>query len=643
MEVSFPRLDSHAPTLRSNEQLERAGVFAFGLLTVALSAGFAGGVRPTASGWMAVVMLWVAAVALVLRDRLEFGRLDLAFLGGLGAFTAWVALSLLWTSSITSTVHEIQHDLAYVGLVAATLLLVRRVTVSYLLGGVLSGITALSAYALATRLFPERYGDFETTLDSGYRLAGPITSWNALASFAAIGFLLAFGFAARGGHPVARALAAACLPTLALTMYFTFSRSAWLALAAGLLVLAAVDARRLQLVAAALLVVPWSVFAVLAASRQDGLVSVDTTLDIAARDGRTFVWAVLGLSAVSAAAAVLFAVLERRVVVPASFRLVAAGIIVVVALGGLTSLWIVGGSPERLARDGWNSFNSPPTSADDLTDRLFDLSSNGRLAYWRVSWHRFEQRPVLGEGAGTYWQMYAADRTSPGYTKQGHNLYLETMAELGAPGILLLIAALSVPFVAAVRARKLGLVPPALAAFAAFLTHAAVDPDWELAGVTAAGLLIAAGIVIAARPEGEDGGRLRPGRRVRLPIATGLIVLAAAAFIVLMGDIRLASAQTARENENPTRALVESRRAAYWARWSAEPDAATGDAYAQLGDKARARVAYRRALERDPNNWFLWQALAPLLTGAERAEAIATLEQLNPIDAKAVRNPPQLR
>lgn len=638
MAATLSRRGDRAAWFLPGERLEGAGVFVFGLAVVALSAGAAGGVRPTASGWMAVVLLWVAAVALLVRDPVELDVFDLVLAGGLVAFTAWVALSSLWTPSLTSTAHEVQRCLAYTGLVGSALLLVRRATATHLLGGVLGGITSLCAYALATRLLPDRFDGFEETMAFGYRLAGPITSWNALAVFAAMGFLLALGFAARGRALAGRTLAAALSPLLAATMYFTFSRGAWLSVTAGLLVAFAVDARRLQLLAVALVVAPWAALVVAVASRLDGLVSVDASLEQATTDGRTLLWVVVAASVGAAATAAAFALLERRVDVPTAVRTAAAAAIVAMALVGLAAVWAKEGSPVQLAERGWHAFDSSPGGSSNLTGRLFQLSSNSRLAYWRVAWHRFEDRPLVGNGAGTYWQMYAADRKSTAYTKEGHNLYLETLAELGLPGLVLLLVGLAAPLAAGVAARRQPVVSAALAAYVALLVHAAVDPDWELVGVTAAGLMAASGVVAAARRPGRGPTRLR----LRVPLAIGLVLLAAGASVELMGDVRLASARAALDGEQPRRGLAEARRAAGWVRWSSEPYAAAGDAYAQLGNREQARREYELALQRDPDSWFLWQALVPFVSGTERRHAVAMLERLNPIAADDVRNPPRL-
>src|SRR5581483_2109629 len=97
------------------------------------------------------------------------------------------------------------------------------------------------AYGLLTRLFPERAGYVDTI--AGQRLEAPLGYWNALGLFAAIGLLLAAGLVA---------------PTL----YFTFSRGGWVALAAGLAALVALDRRRLQFLAALAASAVWAAVAV---------------------------------------------------------------------------------------------------------------------------------------------------------------------------------------------------------------------------------------------------------------------------------------------------------------------------------------------------------------------------------------------
>src|SRR5437588_228254 len=87
---------------------------------------------------------------------------------------------------------------------AGLVLLVRLATVAWVRAATFAAIFVASGYGLATRLFPERLGVFDPV--ASYRLEEPLTYWNALGIFAAIGALLALGFAARGRGLVGRVL-----------------------------------------------------------------------------------------------------------------------------------------------------------------------------------------------------------------------------------------------------------------------------------------------------------------------------------------------------------------------------------------------------------------------------------------------------
>src|SRR5207249_9481586 len=125
--------------------------------------------------------------------------------------------------------------------------------------------------------------------------------WNALGLYAAMGMLLALGFAARGRYLITRLLAAASLVLLAPTLYFTYSRGAWIVLGIGLVAAIAFDAARLQLVTTVLVVAPAPVVAILAASRLRGLTHTDSPLARATHDGHRLALVLLALAAVGAA------------------------------------------------------------------------------------------------------------------------------------------------------------------------------------------------------------------------------------------------------------------------------------------------------------------------------------------------------
>ena len=230
------------------------------MVAVAGPAAAHGAYFPTAWGWSAFGFAWAAVLALSLGGLVRFGRLEWITLGALGLLTCWIGLSALWSEDVSQTALEVQRMLVYLTAALAALLVLRTATVTSFLGAVLAAVAGICTYSLATRLFPERLAEFDEFAVN--RLQQPLGYWNSLGTFAAMGVLLAVGFAARACALWARALAGAALPVLATTLYFTFGRGAWLALGAGLIAAIAVDRRRVQLITSMLALAPLSVAAV---------------------------------------------------------------------------------------------------------------------------------------------------------------------------------------------------------------------------------------------------------------------------------------------------------------------------------------------------------------------------------------------
>src|SRR5205823_6103507 len=258
-----------------------------------------GGYYPTSWNWSALVVAWVAAVVLSVRDAVRLGRLELVTIGALFALVGWVALSGLWTDSLPSTVREVERDVLYPIAVLTAAAVFGRRSRRRLLGAVCAAITLVSWYALATRIFPDRIGTFGSV--AGYRLFRPLGYWNALGIFSAIGMLLALAFAARGRNLGTRSVASASLVVLAPTVYFTYSRGAWIALVIGLITAIAIDARRLQLITTTLVAAGAPTAAVLIASQLRGLTHLNSSLARATHDGHRLALVLLVLAVVGAA------------------------------------------------------------------------------------------------------------------------------------------------------------------------------------------------------------------------------------------------------------------------------------------------------------------------------------------------------
>jgi hypothetical protein len=591
-----------------------------------------GGYWPTSWGWAALVLLVACAVALVARVEVRLGVLDAAAMLALLVLTAWGMISVTWSPSATQPLLQSQRMLVYVGGFFAALLLVRSRSYRVLLGGAWGAITLVCCYSLLTRLLPERLGSIDEL--AGYRLSQPLGYWNALGIFAAIGTLLALGFAARGRNAAVRALAAASTLVLVPTLYFTFSRGSWIALGAGLLVAVALEPRRLQLLSALLVVGPWPGLAVWRASGEEALTNQRTALAAASHAGHRYLLVVAGLAAAAAATTLLLAFAERVIDVPRALRLAYAGALVLVVVAGLAGVTARFGSPPTIARNVYHGFVGQPQiiRSGNLNERLFDLSGGQRIPQWKVAWREYRTHPSLGSGLGTYERWWNQLRPGAGKVRNAHSLYLETLAELGPVGLALLLAALCLPLAAAVKARRRSLAAAATGAYVAFLVHAAVDWDWQMPAVTLAALFCGAALLVATRRTWPLALTRRPFWR--LPALGLTLVLATFAFVGLRGNQAIAASQVAANEADWTRSAAEARTAQRWAPWSSRPWQLLGIAQLRQGKLASARTNFRTALEKDDSDWSIWLNLAWASRGAERRHAIAEAARLNPLDSR---------
>jgi hypothetical protein len=604
------------------ELLFVAGAFT---VTAALAAAN-GGFFPTSWGWSALALFFAAAAAVILRAAVRISPLELGFLGLVTALVGWTWLSSTWSIDLSSSILEGQRGLVLIGAVVAVLALAPARPVRPLLGAVGAATTLDCAYALATRLFPGRIGSYDTL--AVYRLNTPVGYWNGLGVFAALGAVLALGFAARGTRPVTRGVAAASLLVLVPTLYFTFSRGAWLAGFAGLVVLLVLDSRRLQLAGTALCVLPWPALAVVLASRSHALTRQSSILPRAAHDGHRLALALLAFAVVAAGAAIWARVVERHIAFGRTVRLAFAAVLIVAVLAALGAGMARYGSPPTIARKAYDSFTSSPKSSTNLNARLFSLSSNGRTGLWHVAWQEVRAHPLLGGGAGSYERYYVAHRSSTLQVQDAHSLYLETLAELGPPGLVLLLAVLALPLVVMVRLRRRPLVPVAGAAYVVYLVHAVADWDWELAGVTLAAVFCGLACLLAAREEREPPAL---SIRARLGLGAAVTVLGAAALLGLIGNLALGASDSAAQDGNWRSAERHARTAMRWLPWSAAGWQRLAEAQLGANDRAGAQQSLRRAIAKDPNDWVTWLDLVAVARGQAQTDALVQASRLNPL------------
>ncbi len=630
-------VDAAAPAARSRAFVPDRGHVAVGIgaaLGVGALAAADGGYFAPAWGWTALVGLWLVVAWLFLgRAALHGGRLAAIFAGAVVGLAAWTWLSLAWTGNTVQTVLEGFRMLAYAAVAAALVLVVRRDAAPALIRGVLAAIALISLYGLGTRVFPDRIGTYDPV--STYRLSEPIGYWNGLGIFVAIGLLLALGAVARERSTATRALAAGVFVLLVPALYFTFSRGAWIALAAGLAAAIALDPRRLQLVLAFVVVGVPGLAAAWIGSSSEALTRQDSSISAAADQGQEVALFAVILALVAAAAVVGLAAAERRVVPSRQLRRGFAAVLLVLILGAATAGVVRLGGPVDMFDRAYDAFKTPPPNPEDLDDRLFTFSGSYRPELWEESWNQFADRPVLGGGAGTYEQHWLSDRPIPHKVRDGHNLYLETLGELGPLGLALLVLALGAPLVAALRARREPLAIGVLGAYVAYLVHAGVDWDWELPAVTVAAL--ACGTALLAL-RGAPDGDVMLGLRARVVLGAIATVLAAAAFVGLIGSSALSASENAAAAASPDweKAEDEARKAERWAPWSSEPWQRLGEAQVGRGDNVAARESFRKAIDKEPADWLLWLRLAEASTGSDRRAALEEAGRLNPLSPEVM-------
>jgi len=598
----------------------------FALIPLVALGGAQGGYFPSAWGWATIGLLWVSGVALALRSSITLSGAERGFALIWGALTAWIALSILWSRAAPQTVLEVERMLVYLAAAWGVLAIGRTRSVRYLLGGVLGGISLIALFSLGTRLFPNQIQVYDP--GAVYRLAQPLGYWNALAIFTAMGMILAVGFAARGRSLFVRAASAAALPVLLPTFYFTFGRSGWIALAAGLLLAVIVDPRRLQLLLTMLVVSPAAVVSIWLANDSPGLTQSGASAARAAHDGHRLALWLLVIALLVAAAVTLLGYAERRVDVPPLPRRIFAVALVIVAAGGLISVFARYGSPDALARKGYSAFKASPPHVVRLNQRLLSFSGNGRYELWRLAWEDARGHPWLGSGAGSYERYFLRHQPADvSRVRDAHGVYVETLAELGPLGLILLLFGLGIPLAAGIRARGHPLVPAACGAYSAYLVHAIADWDWEVPAVTVSAIMCGGALLLAGRRYARVRPLTTPFRAAALVVVVALAGLGA---VGLAGNSALSASKSALRDGEPGRASSEATRAKRWMPWSPQPWSALGEAQLAAGQVRQARTSFRKAASMDPGDWELWYDVARASSGRERTHAVRRAVALYP-------------
>jgi O-antigen ligase len=590
-----------------------------------------GGYDPLAHDQVGIAVWWILLAGVLVGafpDRRP-GRLALLALGSLAAFVLWTALSLTWTESVEKTSADLARVATYLGVFALAVSSRDLGWTRRAVAAVAAGIVFIAVIALLSRLhhswFPAANQTAQFLASDRERLSYPLHYWNGVAALIAIGLPLVLQLATRSGSVLWRAAAAAALPALALTAFFTLSRGGIAAAAIALAVFVVFVRDRLSLLptllAAGLGAAVLIVAAIDRGALRHGL--VDATAE---RQGdQLLLIAIVVCLAVGAVQAGI-ALAGRRGRRPAWSQVSRRGALIAFGVGILLALVAAGvlDAPGR-ASSAWSEFKEKGSPGRG-TARLGSAAGQNRYQLWSAAVKENATKPLTGTGSGTFEYWWDRHADVPEVVRDTHSLYLQTLGELGIVGLVLLAAFLLALLVgggaATLRAAPAARAPvaAALAGCVAFCVTATFDWVWQLP-VLAVALLLLGSVLVTAGPDPGAGGR----RALAVPLRIGIAVAALAAIVAIA--IPLASTSLVRSSEADARAgdLSAALEAARTAQ-NVQPSAASPRLQQALvleaeGDLPAAVEAAIAATEREPTNWRTWLVLSRIEAENGQAEA----------------------
>ena len=596
----------------------------------------AGGYFPDVVAIVAVLL----TVALLLRITVArhplagWGRTTTVVAGAGALLASWTLASALWSDAPARATLEFDRTLMLLlGFVLLATFPRRLGDLSVLLRWVVLAMVGIAVVGLATRLYPDVFVAVAGRQPS--RLAHPLTYWNAMSVFCALGAVLALHLASgeREGAAV-RIAAGAALPVLAVAAYFPFSRGGVAVAALGIaayVVLARPRRLLLTLVTAG----PAVAVALVAAYHAEALATNDYALPPGPEQGHRLALILLAAGAGAALLRLALLPLERRLDmirltprVQRALALAAVAAVGVVVVGAFTL-----DAPDR-AREQYRAFVSGNVVQEsaDTRQRLTASGNNGRVDVWRVDWRAFAAAPLHGSGAGTFQLEWERERPTALRRVDGHSLYLETLAELGAVGLGLLavvLGAVVFGFARLLRGPERHAAAAALAAGIALLAHAGIDWDWEMP-VLFAWLFMAAGVACAR--SADAAARPSPRRLARLGAGLGCLVLALTPVLVARSQASIESAHAAFATGDCATAVDAALDGAEVLPIRPEPFELLGYCDLRAGRTDLAVTAMEAARSRDPAAGPSASGLAVArgLAGRDPRPAIGEAQRLNP-------------
>ena len=586
-----------------------------------LGLALAGGGYGLSDRHVAGLAAWLLVVAILVlggAGRLALGRTFYWATGLIAALALFSALSSSWSGSIELSVIEADRVVVYLGFFVLALLLAQTEQSRQRFGeGIAFALIGVALLALASRLLPDLLSVSEDP-QAGARLSYPLGYWNGDAVLFGIATGLALWLSRRALNGIVRWAAVGLLPAVLLALYFTYSRGGLLAtlIACGCLIVLSHD--RLWLLATLAIGALGALPAVLAVQACNSLAENlhDSTI---AEEGLLVLGILVAGSLLAVGLAAVLRRLERRqgrftdrAITASRDPRVLKRIALAVAVLALAAALAVGGR-------AWHQFNSPDVQPPGSSGAHFtNLSSNGRSQFWRVAIDAFEEKPVLGHGAGTYRFSWHLLRDNSDPNLEAHSLYLQAFAELGLVGGLLVLAMVGMLLwtgIAAWRAaegRQRDLFAALLGSCLAFAICSAIDWFWEIA-VIGGVFFLASGVLVAGRCEQVARARAT-GNGHGAPRGFGFAVAGLAvawiSMVALVGpllvDREIDASNAAVVDGNLANAVSHAETARKVEPWATTPLKQLGLLAEREGNYPVAIDRLNQAIEREEGNWLLY-------------------------------------
>ncbi len=591
------------------------------------------------------------ALLLAPRPARAWGLVSLGLFAALAALTA---LSIAWAANPADAWLEANRTLTYTAVFAAAVALAHAVPGQWsaVIGGITLAAVAVSAYAVATRIFPGALSADEIYA----RLREPFGYWNSVGLMAAAGVpgCLWLG-ARRSGHQALNALAFPALGLLVLTILLAYSRGALLAAVLGAAFWFATVPLRLRGAAVLLAGSAGAGLVAIWAFGQGALTEDRVPVDLRTVAGHQLglllivmlgVLALAGLLVSFVSAAYPPGTLARRRAT--AMLLTGLALLPVAATLGLAT-------GEQGVADSissrWEQLTDPSASTPPNDPGRLTAAGSVRARYWNDALKMFQDHPAGGAGAGAFATVRPRYRTDDLDVRHAHGYVVQTLGDLGIAGLLVSLALLLAWSAAAARAtglalrrRPAGARPPdsperiglltLVAVVVVFGVHSFVDWTWFVPA-NALVAVIAAGWVAGRGPRGAWAGAPgvaptevaapAPGgwrERLRAGLAERRRAVAAAAVLLLALVATWAAWQPLRSAEAGQDALaaldrgdIDAARAGALAAGdrnplSVDPLFELSVVESAAGRKVQARAALARAVRLQPANPESWLRLA---------------------------------